>query len=108
MSNEPTPLKQQVEQIVNVPITTAVSNLHAEYIAISKRLAALPLNISGAILGNLNNEYQLRQDEARNAIQEHQQRIAWQKEQGAAKAQAKLEAEQAEIAAANKPKLAAV
>ena len=108
MSNEPTTLKEQVNNSVSVPVTTAVSNLHSEYAAISKRLAALPLNVSGALLGNLNNEYQLRQDEGRNAIQEHQQLAAWHKEQEAAKAQAKLEAEQAEIAAANKPKLAVV
>jgi hypothetical protein len=107
-SNGPIPLHQQVEQITNVPVTTARTNLNTEYKSIEGRLAALTINVHGAILQMLGAAFQVRQEEMKNAISEHQQRAAWEKEQAERKAQAELEKQQDEIAKANRPGLAVV
>ena len=56
----------------------------------------------------LQTEFQLRQDETKNAISEFQHQEQARREAAAAEANAKLEAEQTAIAEANKPKLAVV
>ena len=82
--------------------------MQQEYLALSKRLRALPLNVAGSVLQQLSTEFQLRQDETKNAISEFQHQEAVRREHEAAEAQKKLEAEQKAIAEANRPKLAAV
>lgn len=107
-SNGPIPLQQQVNDITNVPVTTARTNMNTEYKAIEDRLAKLPLPSHGAILQMLGAAYQVREDAMKNAISEHQAAIAWRRQQEEEKARKDLEAEQERIAAANKPQLAPV
>lgn len=107
-SNGPIPLHQQVNEITNVPVNTARANLNSEYKAVEERLAKLSINLHGAILQMLGAAFQVRQEEMKNAISEHQMRVQWQKEKDAAEAQKKLEAEQAEAEKANKPQLVGV
>jgi len=106
--NQAETLQEKVAAIANVPVATAINTLRNEYIAIAKRLRANSLQIHGSILNMLQTEFQLRQEETKNAIQEHQHQHAQAQEAEAKKAQAKLEAEQAAIAEANRPKLAVV
>lgn len=106
--NQPETLQEKVAAIANMPVATAINTLQNEYITISKRLRANSLQIHGSILNMLQAEFQLRQEETKNAIQEHQHQHAQAQEAEAKKAQAKLEAEQAAIAEANRPKLAVV
>jgi hypothetical protein len=98
-------LKEQVAAIAQVPVASAVNNLQNEYVAIAKRLRAMPINIHGSVLNMLQTEFQLIQDETKNAIEEHKFQLAVKQREAEAAAQRKLEAEQAEIAEANKPKL---
>lgn len=107
-SNGPIPLHQQVQDITNVPVNTARANLNSEYKAVEQRLANLPISLHGAILQMLGAAFQVRQEEMKNAISEHQQRAMWLKSEEERKAQEKLDAEQAAIAEANKPQLAGV
>jgi adenosyl cobinamide kinase/adenosyl cobinamide phosphate guanylyltransferase len=91
--------------ITNVPVNTARANLNTEYKAIEERLAKLTINVHGAVLQMLSAAFQVRQEEMKNAIQEHQQRAQWEAQQKQAAADAALAAQQAEIEAANRPKL---
>jgi hypothetical protein len=101
-------LKEQLEAIANVPVATAIANMQQEYIAVAKRLRGYPIQIHGSILQMLQTEFNLRQDEAKNAIDEYKFQAATKQRAEQLEAQKKLEAEQAEIEAANKPKLAVV
>ena len=101
-------LKEQVDAIANVPVATAIANMQQEYIAIAKRLRGYSIQVHGSILNMLQTEFQLLQDETKNAISEFQHQEAVRREHEAAEAQKKLEAEQDAIAEANRPKLAAV
>jgi hypothetical protein len=106
--NQAETLQEKVAAIANEPVATAINNMQTEYLSIAKRLRAYPINIHGTVLNMLQGEFQLRQEETKNAISEfqHQEQLRQAKAQAAA--QANLEAEQAAIAAANKPKLAVV
>lgn len=97
-------LKEQIDHIANVPVTTAISNVHMELQAISKRLRGYSLQVHGTILNMLQAEFQLRQEETKNAIEEHKFQESVRQRDAAMEAQKALEAEQAEIAAANQPK----
>lgn len=108
MEQPPKPLSEQVSDITNVAVNTARSNLNSEYKGIEERLAKLPIGLHGAILQMLGAAFQVRQDEMKNAISEHQQRAQWKQAQDAKAAQEKLEAEQREIEEANRPKLVPV
>jgi hypothetical protein len=101
-------LKEQLEAIANVPVATAIANMQQEYIAVAKRLRGYSIQIHGSILQMLQTEFNLRQDETKNAISEFQHQEQIRREAAANEANAKLEAEQAEIAEANRPKLAVV
>lgn len=106
--NQAETLQEKVAAIANVPVTTAISNLQTEYLATAKRLRAYSIQIHGSILNMLQTEFQLRQDETKNAIQEFQHQEQLRQAAAAKDANDKLEAEQAAIAEANKPKLAMV
>lgn len=106
--NQAETLQEKVAAIANEPVATAINNLQTEYLAIAKRLRSYSIQIHGSVLNMLQTEFQLRQDETKNAIQEFQHQEQLRQAKAQAEAQAKLEAEQAEIAAANKPKLAVV
>ncbi len=97
-------LKEQIDTIANVPVTTSISNVHMELQAISKRLRGYSIQVAGTILNMLQAEFQLRQEETKNAIEEHKFQESVKQRVAAEEAQAKLELEQAEIAEANKPK----
>jgi primosomal protein N' len=101
-------LKEQLEAIANVPVATAIANMQQEYIAVAKRLRGYSIQIHGSILQMLQTEFNLRQDEAKNAIDEYKFQAATKQRAEQLDAQKKLEAEQAEIAEANRPKLAVV
>ncbi len=101
-------LKEQLEAIANVPVATAIANMQQEYIAVAKRLRGYSIQIHGSILQMLQTEFNLRQDEAKNAIDEYKFQAATKQREEQLAAQKKLEAEQAEIAEANRPKLAVV
>ena len=106
--NQAETLQEKVAAIANEPVASAINNLQTEYLAIAKRLRSYSIQIHGSVLNMLQTEFQLRQDETKNAIQEFQHQEQLRQARAQAEAQAKLEAEQAEIAAANKPKLAVV
>ena len=101
-------LKEQVDAIANVPVATAIANMQQEYIAVAKRLRGYSIQIHGSILNMLQTEFALRQDETKNAIEEHRFRLGVEQRRQQEAAQKKLEAEQAEIEQANRPKLAVV
>ena len=101
-------LKEQLEAIANMPVATAIANMQQEYIAVAKRLRGYSIQIHGSILQMLQTEFNLRQDEAKNAIDEYKFQAATKQRAEQLDAQKKLEAEQAEIAEANRPKLAVV
>ncbi len=101
-------LKEQLEAIANVPVATAIANMQQEYIAVAKRLRGYSIQIHGSILQMLQTEFNLRQDESKNAIDEYKFQAATKQREEQLAAQKKLEAEQAEIAEANRPKLAVV
>ena len=98
-------LKEQVDAIANVPVATAIANMQQEYIAIAKRLRGYSIQIHGSILNMLQTEFALRQDETKNAIEEHRFRLGVEQRRQQDETQKKLEAEQAEIEAANRPHL---
>lgn len=98
-------LKEQVEAIANVPVATAINNMQQEYMALSKRLRAQPLNVAGRILNMLQTEFDLRQEETKNAIDEHKFQLAVKQRAEQEGAAAKLAAEQQEIEEANRPRL---
>ena len=106
--NQAETLQEKVAAIANEPVASAINNLQTEYLAIAKRLRSYSIQIHGSVLNMLQTEFQLRQDETKNAIQEFQHQEQLRQARAQAEAQAKLEAEQAEIAAANKPKLVPV
>ena len=106
--NKSETLKEQVDAIANVPVATAIANMQQEYIAVAKRLRGYSIQIHGSILNMLQTEFALRQDETKNAIEEHRFRLGVEQRRQQEEAQRKLEAEQAEIEAANRPKLAVV
>lgn len=106
--SEPKALVQQINDITNVPVNTARANLNEEYKNVESRLAKLSINIHGAILQMLGAAFQVRQEEMKNAISEHQQMLAYRKMEEERKAGEKLEAEQAAIEQANRPHLATV
>jgi len=106
--NQAESLQERVGAIANVPVAAAINNLQTEYIAIGKRLRGYSIQVHGSILNMLQTEFQLRQDETKNAISEFQHHEAVRREHEAAEAQKKLEAEQDAIAKANQPKLAVV
>ena len=106
--NQAETLQEKVAAIANVPVTTAISNLQTEYLAIAKRLRSYSIQIHGSILNMLQTEFQLRQDETKNAISEFQHQEQIRQAAAAKEAAEKLEAEQVEIAKANAPKLAVV
>ena len=106
--NQAETLQEKVAAIANEPVASAISNLQTEYIAIAKRLRAYSIQIHGSILNMLQTEFQLRQDETKNAIQEFQHQEQLKREAAAKEEAEKLEAEQQAIAEANKPKLAVV
>lgn len=106
--NQAETLQEKVAAIANEPVATAISNLQTEYLAIAKRLRGYSIQIHGSILNMLQTEFQLRQDETKNAIQEFQHQEQLRQAAAAKDAQDKLEAEQAAIEAANKPHLAVV
>ena len=98
-------LKEQVDAIANVPVSTAIANMQQEYIAVAKRLRGYSIQIHGSILNMLQTEFALRQDETKNAIEEHRFRLGVEQRRQQDETQKKLEAEQAEIEAANRPHL---
>ena len=98
-------LKEQVEAIAREPVSTAVANMQNEYLAISKRLRALPLNVAGSVLNNLQTEFQLRQEETKNAIDEHRFQLDVKRRHAEAEAAEKLAKEQAAAEDANRPRL---
>lgn len=98
-------LKEQVEAIANVPVATAISNMQQEYLAIAKRLRQHSIQVHGTILNMLQAEFGLRQDETKNAIEEHKFQAAVRQREEQMEAQKKLEAEQKEIEEANRPRL---
>ena len=106
--NQAETLQEKIGAIANEPVASAISNLQTEYLAIAKRLRAYSIQIHGSILNMLQTEFQLRQDETKNAISEYQHQEQLRQAAAAKEAQDKLEAEQAEIAKANAPKLAVV
>ena len=106
--NQAETLQEKVAAIANEPVSTSINNLQTEYLAIGKRLRALSIQVHGSVLNMLQTEFQLRQDETKNAISEFQHQESVRREKEQAEANAKLEAQQAEVAAANKPKLAMV
>lgn len=106
--NQAETLQEKIGAIANEPVASAINNLQTEYIAIAKRLRAYSIQIHGSILNMLQTEFQLRQDETKNAISEYQHQEQIKQAAAAKEAQDKLEAQQAEIAQANKPKLAVV
>ena len=98
-------LKEQVAAIANEPVASAINNLHTVYLDISKKLRALDLNVAGSVLNNLQTEFQLRQEETKNAIEEHKFQLSVKARAAEAEAAEKLAAEQREIEEANRPKL---
>jgi len=98
-------LNEQVSAITNIPVATAISNVQQEYLASSKRLRALPIQEAGAVLNMLNTEFQLRQETAKNAIDEHKFQLAVKQRAEQEEAARKLAAEQKEIEEANRPRL---
>ena len=74
--NQAETLQEKVKAIADVPVATAINNLQTEYLAIAKRLRAYSIQIHGSVLNMLQTEFQLRQDETKNAIQEHQHQVA--------------------------------
>jgi hypothetical protein len=107
-NNKAETLQEKVAAIANVPVSTAISNLQTEYLAVAKRLRGYSIQVHGSILNMLQTEFQLRQDETKNAISEHQHQMAIQQAADQAKAQAELEKQQAEAEEANRPKLVPV
>jgi len=106
--NQAETLQEKIGAIANEPVASAINNLQTEYIAIAKRLRAYSIQIHGSVLNMLQTEFQLRQDETKNAISEYQHQEQIRQAAAAKEAAEKLEAEQAEIAKANAPKLAVV
>jgi len=106
--NQAETLQEKVAAIANEPVATAISNLQTEYLAIAKRLRALSIQVHGSVLNLLQTEFQLRQDETKNAISEFQHQEQLRREAEQREQNAKLEAEQQAIADANKPRLAVV
>ena len=106
--NQAETLQEKVAAIANEPVATAIANMQQEYIAVAKRLRQYSIQIHGSVLNMLQTEFQLRQDETKNAISEFQHQEQLRQQAAQAEAQRKLEAEQAEIEAANRPKLAVV
>ena len=104
-SDEPKSLQEQVRDISAIPVTTAISNLQTEYLSLAKRLRGYSIQVHGSILNMLQTEFQLRQDETKNAIEEHKFKLAVKQRAENDAAQAKLEADQKAIAEANRPKL---
>jgi len=98
-------LKEQVEAIANVPVATAISNMQNEYIAIAKRLRQHSIQVHGSILNMLQTEFSLRQDETKNAIEEHKFQLSVKQRAEQEEAAKKLAAEQQEIEEANRPRL---
>src|ERR1039457_6192879 len=79
--NQAETLQEKVKAIADVPVAIAINNLQTEYLAIAKRLRAYSIQIHGSVLNMLQTEFQLRQDETKNAIQEHQHQVAVQQQQ---------------------------
>ena len=104
-SNKAETLKEQVEALSREVVTTAVHNLQTVYLETAKKLRALPLNVHGSVLNHLQTEFQLRQEETKNAIDEHKYQAAVKQRAEQQAAQEKLAAEQLEIEEANKPRL---
>jgi hypothetical protein len=107
-NNQPETLSEKVRAISDVQVSTAISNLQAEYLAIAKRLRAYSLQIHGSVLNLLQTEFALRQDEMKNAIEEHKFKLDVEQRKQKEEASAKLAAEQEAIAKANAPHLVAV
>ena len=99
-------LKEQVDAIANVPVASAINNLQTEYLEIAKRLRKNSIQIHGSILNMLQTEFQLRQDETRNAIEEHKFQESVRQRVAQDEAHKKLADEQKAIEEANRPKLA--
>ena len=106
--NQAETLQEKVAAIANEPVATAIANMQQEYIAVAKRLRGYSIQIHGSVLNMLQTEFALRQDETKNAIEEHRFRLGVEQRRQQDEAQKKLEAEQAEIEQANRPKLAVV
>ena len=106
--NQAETLQEKIGAIANEPVATSISNLQTEYLAIGKRLRALSIQVHGSVLNMLQTEFQLRQDETKNAISEYQHQEQIRQAAANKEANDKLLAEQAEVAKANAPKLAVV
>lgn len=113
--NKAETLKEQIEAISREPVSSAINNMQTEYLGIAKRLRALSLNVAGTVLNMLQAELQLRQEEMKNAIEEHkfqesvkQRAAAMAQAEKDAEAQKELARQQKEIEEANRPRLAAV
>jgi chromatin segregation and condensation protein Rec8/ScpA/Scc1 (kleisin family) len=98
-------LKEQVEAIAREPVSTAVNNMQNEYLQIAKRMRAMPLNVAGRVLNMLQTEFDLRQEETKNAIDEYKFQESVKRRIQEEEAAKRLAAEQAEIEEANRPRL---
>jgi paraquat-inducible protein B len=103
--NKTETLDEQMGAIVNVPVATGIANMQNEYLATAKRLRALPLHIHGSVLSMLQTEFQVRQQEAQNAIEQHKYELAVKQRADQAEKQQALEKEQREAEEANRPRL---
>lgn len=98
-------LKEQVDAISREPVASAINNLQTEYFEIAKRLRKNSIQVHGSILNMLQTEFQLRQDETRNALEEHKFQESVKQRQAQMEAAEKLQAEQKAIEEANRPRL---
>ena len=103
--NKTETLDEQMGAIVNAPVATAIANMQNEYIQIAKRLRALPMQVHGSVLSMLQTEFQLRQQETQNAIEQHKYELAVRHRAEEREKAEKLAAEQKEIEEANRPRL---
>jgi len=101
-------LTEKVNAITNMPVATSINNVQQLYLATSKKLRELSIQEAGTVINMLSSEFQLRQDVAKNAIDEYKHAQAIENEAKAAEAARKLAAEQKEIEEANRPRLVPV
>lgn len=95
-----------IREITNVPVNTARANVDRVFRLCEKELANLPIEQSNAVFSMLQATQQMRIQVMQGVVQDHQAETNYKRQKEAEAAQAKLEAEQAEIEKANRPKLA--
>ncbi len=78
-------LTEKVNAITNMPVATSINNVQQVYLATSKRLREMSIQEAGTVINMLSSEFQLRQDVAKNAIDEYKHAQAIEQEAKARK-----------------------